>query len=296
MWEWLKRLLGLSKTLSINWLDEDALPRPPSSPGIMFCRQPPAPLDKSCLSFFGGLPITPADFQWPTSPYPAVADGSSGVSFLGQIDMATLPDSELRGLLPSQGILYFFFDWQIPYFKRVDGGHTVQYHNGDAASFQETSAPDDLHILHYKRYSSEQNAWFRFHKEGSLAPKAFLKTRITSAVIDTYEISHPGYEGYHRPENLGLRLRDKSVFDAFGPYSEPPPPPPDDGGLAFPCPRFPQAWLYVDHVADEILHRLGTVIGQFEDDKRAARNWIEKARAQGVFSAIPASERGLFRS
>lgn len=58
------------------------------------------------LSFLGGNPMAPASFEWP------LALNAKGLleplPFIGQIDCATIPASELSKLLPTQGVLYFF--------------------------------------------------------------------------------------------------------------------------------------------------------------------------------------------
>lgn len=58
------------------------------------------------MSFLGGEPLTPEDFDYP------MIHNREGLleplTFMAQIDLSTLPDGPGRALLPSQGYLYFF--------------------------------------------------------------------------------------------------------------------------------------------------------------------------------------------
>ncbi len=58
------------------------------------------------LCALGGLPVAPADFDYPVVQEP---NGEIvGLSFMAQIDCATLPPGPARDLLPASGHLYFF--------------------------------------------------------------------------------------------------------------------------------------------------------------------------------------------
>ena len=79
-------------------------------------------------SRFGGLPDVPAKFEWPTwemkseivekknpfKPGEVIKIGSKGgmrtMHFLAQIRLEELPDAPGRELLPTNGMLYFFYD------------------------------------------------------------------------------------------------------------------------------------------------------------------------------------------
>jgi uncharacterized protein YwqG len=58
------------------------------------------------LSFLGGSPIAPSNFEWP------MALNQEGLleclPFVGQIDCSKLPEGEHSALLPKEGIFYFF--------------------------------------------------------------------------------------------------------------------------------------------------------------------------------------------
>jgi uncharacterized protein YwqG len=66
----------------------------------------PPRLPQRSLSYFGGLPIVPEDFDWPT------LHNRKGLlerlNFVAQIDCSDLPPGAGRDLLPGKGYLYFF--------------------------------------------------------------------------------------------------------------------------------------------------------------------------------------------
>ena len=66
----------------------------------------PPRLPQRSMSYFGGVPIVPDDFEWPT------LHNRQGLlerlNFLAQIDCSDLPPGPGRHLLPGKGYLYFF--------------------------------------------------------------------------------------------------------------------------------------------------------------------------------------------
>ena len=66
----------------------------------------PPRLPQRSMSYFGGLPIVPEDFDWPT------LHNRQGLlerpNFMAQIDCSDLPPGLARDLLPDKGYLYFF--------------------------------------------------------------------------------------------------------------------------------------------------------------------------------------------
>lgn len=58
------------------------------------------------LSFFGGNPFLPADFQWPRY----TLDDDLPLAFLGQLNLADIASHDTENLLPQQGILSFFYE------------------------------------------------------------------------------------------------------------------------------------------------------------------------------------------
>jgi hypothetical protein len=66
----------------------------------------PPRLPQRSMSYFGGLPIVPDDFDWPT------LHNREGLlerlTFMAQIDCSDLPQGPARHLFPERGYLYFF--------------------------------------------------------------------------------------------------------------------------------------------------------------------------------------------
>ena len=66
----------------------------------------PPRLPQRSMSYFGGLPIVPDDFDWPT------LHNREGLlerlTFMAQIDCSNLPPGPTRDLFPDRGYLYFF--------------------------------------------------------------------------------------------------------------------------------------------------------------------------------------------
>ena len=66
----------------------------------------PPRLPQRSMSYFGGLPIVPEDFDWPT------IHNRHGrlerLTFMAQIDCADLPAGPARDMFPTSGYLYFF--------------------------------------------------------------------------------------------------------------------------------------------------------------------------------------------
>ena len=72
---------------------------------IVFRELYPPPADPG-LSFYGGLPIGPADLAWPSN---AGMNGAP-LHFVMQWDCASLAEVDPTGLLPRDGVLYLFCD------------------------------------------------------------------------------------------------------------------------------------------------------------------------------------------
>ncbi|NOU32121.1 MAG: DUF1963 domain-containing protein [Polyangiaceae bacterium] len=108
-------------------------------------------------SRFGGMPDLPPDFPWPRwegfteedlhlppGAYVPRAMDPGPLSFLAQLDLASIPDPE--GRLPATGLLSFFFDaWQQPDGRPWDRGAARVLYFEDTSAVARASAPDDLH-------------------------------------------------------------------------------------------------------------------------------------------------------
>ena len=75
---------------------------------IMFRQHLPPRRSPTELSFWGGKPVLPVDFAWPTL---TTREGETrALSFVGQIDLGPLPAAAGFHLLPDNGVLAVFMD------------------------------------------------------------------------------------------------------------------------------------------------------------------------------------------
>lgn len=91
------------------------------------------------FSRLGGLPVMPADWEWPEW-------NSKPQSFLAQLDLSEI-HQVMPSFLPSSGYLYFFYDQDqgVWGFDPNDiGGWRVLYVQGDRHTFVERAAPKGL--------------------------------------------------------------------------------------------------------------------------------------------------------
>jgi hypothetical protein len=103
----------------------------------------PVPLSHAARSFFGGLPKLPPEFDWPRAEVRAAVEMETvALTFIAQIDLTELPNSEIRSLLPQTGTLYFFCSSVF-----VGEGYPpckVYYFPASAAAFPDREPPTDL--------------------------------------------------------------------------------------------------------------------------------------------------------
>jgi hypothetical protein len=102
----------------------------------------PVPFAHGARSFFGGLPKLPPKFDWPRSEVTAEKKETVALTFIAQIDLAELPDSEARSLLPKTGTLYFFCSSMF-----VGEGRPpcrIYYYRASADPLPERAPPPDL--------------------------------------------------------------------------------------------------------------------------------------------------------
>lgn len=92
------------------------------------------------FNHFGGCPLVPDGFVWPEYQ-------GKPLSFLLQLDLATVPNIGVPRSLPANGYLHFFYDqdqdtWG---FDPKDwGSWRVFYSEGDAEEFSEAGSPERL--------------------------------------------------------------------------------------------------------------------------------------------------------
>lgn len=135
-------------------VEDNAPPVPPEGPlpadivaasrhPIVF-RQIVPPPTKPGLSFYGGRPVAPAGLEWPRS------GAAKPFHFIMQWDCRELAAQDRTGLLPGDGVLYFFLDFE---WGRDDGFRFIHV-PGPADGWVPVSAPNDLGPVH-----GDQGAW-----------------------------------------------------------------------------------------------------------------------------------------
>jgi Domain of unknown function (DUF1963) len=104
---------------------------------ILFRQIVPPNHDPAHLSFFGGLAIAPAGFQWPRGK-------SRAYSFIMQVDCSAVPPAGRLGVFPDDGVLYVFLDLNWGYEEGYDDTFRVIYEPGPTRGWAEVAPPEDL--------------------------------------------------------------------------------------------------------------------------------------------------------
>lgn len=286
----------------------------------------PPNFERKAMTFFGGLPLVPKSFVWPSGTARFGNDKSRSISFsfLAQIDCRDLPAFSLRHLLPHSGTLYFFFDWDIAegaYDGLTPFSNLVLYVPEDPADFSEATPPDDL-VDCYDRNASSYFRWLE-HTDRSrrFYPKTFPKWPVEPVVLRTFANEHPTeFDGNSagRYQELWKSEQAKASIAAFGqPVTAANRFPPRDHSTVWrPAPGFPEAWISVEIFAGSFMCELQEKIRRPEPVKtadggvwpdnpeqlisgyreafRQAESWIEKARTEGLFTALGDADRERF--
>ena len=107
----------------------------------------PASETDAVRTHLGGVPLLPADFDYPTF----TGEGTDGVknrplSFLAQIDCAEIHALDCDSLLPDHGILSFFYEQESAYWECTpeNPGCARVYWFEDIHALRETRLPEDL--------------------------------------------------------------------------------------------------------------------------------------------------------
>ena len=90
-------------------------------------------------SRIGGLPDLPIDVKWPEWQNVPLA-------FIAQFRMSDLTEDDTDNMLPSKGMLYFFYDVEQPWGYNPDdfGRWRVIYYEDDSLTLNRTQAPNGL--------------------------------------------------------------------------------------------------------------------------------------------------------
>ena len=142
-----------------------------SRQAIVFRQNFPPGFTKS-LSCFGGTPTAGAGFDWPRWQDPQ--GNWRALTFIMQIDCREIPTSACLGVMPDDGVLYFFMEISR---SLLGSAYRVIYHVGPTSGWREVPLPDDLppaFSLYDCKYAME---------EGQL-PRVLPRWDFTPTVIE----------------------------------------------------------------------------------------------------------------
>lgn len=88
------------------------------------------------LSFYGGQPIGPADFEWPRQ-------GGVPLTFMMQWDCMQLSTQDVSGLLPDDGVLYCFINLNWGGEGGSEHAHAFVHHSGPTDDWSPVTLPSD---------------------------------------------------------------------------------------------------------------------------------------------------------
>ena len=103
---------------------------------IVFRQFLPQSPDEDGLSFYGGQPVGPSDFEWPRQ------DGVP-LTFMMQWDCVKLSEQDATGLLPRDGALYCFLNLNWGASEGDGHGHVFIHHAGPTEAWAQIAVPED---------------------------------------------------------------------------------------------------------------------------------------------------------
>jgi hypothetical protein len=276
----------------------DELIEAASRQAILFKQMFPPPHDDSILSFWGGAPIAPAGFEWQRS------GAGKPLHFLMQVDCSAIPAAARLGVLPDNGVLYFFLDLE----WGEDGGHAVVYQppGPDLAS---VPPPPELGPL-FGKEAAYSCAWAQTAEQ---CPSLFAKWPFEPVVIevpafvpeDEEEEDFPALWPEKAAEERIVQTGDVAESNYFTIKDFI-----DGRAIRRPFPDFPQDWRAVQICSAMLVKRAADTLrfpqGQFREMEETAREqlltgiaagaqqWFDRATAQSPFDAVPEPDRDSF--
>jgi hypothetical protein len=136
------------------------------------------------LSFYGGLPIGPADLVWPRGH--GEADGPP-LTFIMQWDCAQLAAQDPTGLLPKDGALYCFLNIDWGHHEDYTCGHVFIHHPGPSEGWEEIALPDDARPVF-----GAEGAWqMRYCSPAIDGVGEFIPRRLARFPFEPVAIDYP---------------------------------------------------------------------------------------------------------
>jgi hypothetical protein len=264
---------------------------------ILFRQIVPPNYDPTHLSFFGGLPIAPAGFQWPRGelrPY----------TFIMQLDCSAVPADGRLGIFPDDGVMYLFLDLE---WGQEDTFRVI-WEAGPTQGWSELAPPDDLpHAYDSKR------AW-KWPQSDVDWPRLLPKWPFDPVVIHGEPLPHDPEEleqtyawaGTVNPTQAIQAIEGAVVqFRSFS-YEE------GKSRRDRPFSTFPHDWnavrITTGLIAEGMKWRVSEARSRFRelsDEEFAAkvadaeatlREWSDRASASPAFDEITQEERDRFWS
>ena len=228
------------------------------------------------LTYFGGDPTLSRALAWPLGP-----QTGEPITFVGQVDLAKLPDVPLRSTLPPSGVLHFFAN------NDDFGESAVLFSDVPAEQLVETRPPDNAPDLYASYPLSRTLAWAL-----SAVPRrdAYPKWLVEPVACPTHSPDEPELS-----EETFARM-----FPAPQPTALLPPFPKDNtADLWIPDATFPYLWAYVESWCKLLLED-GSYLYLTKDQKqepgiaRECAEWIAKAQSRGPLTRTTANDVGEF--
>ncbi len=279
------------------------------------------PPDKSSLAptYFGGLPRLPKELDW---PYSALL--GKHITFLAQIDLASLPSFQWRLRLPEEGTLFFFVNTDFDEYRpEKEPWSHVLFSTKSCVGEAEHEAPPDLMPI-YGTGNSYHVGWLTHDDPGSpLAPRQLPYWPVEPTILRTFATEHPtarygdpAWQAFQDASKLeqrrvlterfghpiagaqvGYWANSDGTKSPLGPLAPPDYPlsPCVWGEAWLPDAEWPYSWIFAEIFCVELLKRIDRHLHHPESLEAVARNWRQAAQSAGLFTPVPPDTREEFR-
>lgn len=270
---------------------------------VIFRRLLPSPAATSARSYFGGLPRLPNPAAWPR------LSRDEHCSFIGQVDLGSLPRFGERRHLPARGSLLFFADTlgDVGPDSFLEG--TVLFFPGTTAGHPETPPPPTL--LRLYGYDNRYHFWWLGDaaEENTLA-KVFPRWPVEGVPVDTFWPEYPAsplarFERGHYDEArryIGLAdalqaqafkkalgfASSRAVRDALGAARA------ERGQVRMPDDSWPYLWIDVRITANALLRKAERAQGGAAVAATGSE-WLRQAPVERAFRPVPPADKQAFR-
>ncbi len=158
---------GIADGVAMGTVEIAKITEAQSRQAIVFRQYFPPSFTKR-LSYFGGTPTAGAGFDWPRWQDPQ--GNWRALTFIMQIDCREIPTSACLGVMPDDGVLYFFMELSS---ALLGSAYRVIYHVGPTDGWSEVPLPDDLppaFSLYDCKYAMEEGQLPRILPRWDFAP------------------------------------------------------------------------------------------------------------------------------